>query len=119
MKNFNLLTSSELPVGFCYPPEFERIIRMGILELEPWFILNGEQLKQCFISLTKQYPHRKLIPFARRQDNDDIACWDIAYSNSVFVIHEFASIEWEERDKFNTFYDWFKSAVIDFIEFDT
>ena len=79
--------------------------------------MQGQLLRDRFQGLRKQYPDRKLILFAIRQDNDDVACWDIEQGN-VAVVHDFASTGWERRAEFAGFYDWFRQAVEDFIAFD-
>jgi hypothetical protein len=55
--------------------------------------------------------------FAVRQDNDDVACWDIDQANAV-VVHDFASPGFEQRREFPGFYDWLRQAIEDLIEFD-
>jgi hypothetical protein len=76
-------------------------------------------LRKTLAGLTERYPTRKLIPFARRQDNDDIACWQVGANEEVFIIHDFASPGWEQHGQFASFYDWFRRAVEDLIEFDS
>lgn len=38
-----------------------------------------------------------VIPFARRDDNDDIACFEVGKGKSVQIIHDFASEGFEQR----------------------
>lgn len=118
MKPVVLFTDTELPGGFVYPRQFKRIIDLGIVDLQPWYILEGAPLRELAAGLRARYPERTLIPFARRQDNDDIACWEVGTGDSIFIIHDFASSGWEERGRFATFYDWVRCAVEDMIEFD-
>ena len=72
-----LLSVEELPDGFSYPAEFLRIVGLGLTQLEPWWILDGDNLRIRHLGLQRRYPSRKLVPFARREDNDDVACWDL------------------------------------------
>lgn len=38
------------------------------------------------------YPGRSLVPFACRQDNDDVACWDLDQGRGrVVIVHDFKS----------------------------
>ena len=113
----DLLSIDDLPPDFEYPPEFIRVVELGLTNLEPWWIVQGQLLRDRFQGLRKRYPDRKLILFAIRQDNDDVACWDIEQGN-VAVVHDFASPGWERRAEFAGFYDWFRQAVEDFIAFD-
>jgi hypothetical protein len=69
--------------------------------------------------LKERYPDRKLVPFARRQDNDDVACWDLAKGGgTVTIIHDYASPGWEQRDEFSGFNDWLRRAIEDLIAFE-
>jgi hypothetical protein len=118
MSKVDLLSSAELPKGFSYPRQFEHIVKLGLLDLEPWYVLQGGVLRDTRAGLALRYTERELVPFARRQDNDDIACWQVSEPGKVFVIHDFASAGWEQRATFSSFYDWLRQAVEDLIEFD-
>ena len=48
-------------------------------------------------------PKQKVIPFAKRGDCDDTACFEIGKSNKVQLIHDFATEGWEQRKEFNDF----------------
>ncbi len=47
-------------------PEFQN--------LEPWFLLDGEQLERLNSGLKGRSPIADLVPFACRSDRDDVAC---------------------------------------------
>jgi hypothetical protein len=111
----DLLTITELPEGFDYPPEFIRVVELGLTNLEPWWIFDGDQLRRRVTALRERYPERRLLPFARRQDNDDVACWDLAQGD-VAVIHDLASPGWEQRARYPDFNAWLRRAVEDLIE---
>lgn len=113
----DLLSAVDLPCGFEYPREFVRVVELGLTSIEPWWIIDGERLRRRFVALRDRYPGRSLVPFAIRQDNDDVACWDTAAGN-VAVVHDFASPGHEQRSEFGDFYAWFRRAVEDFIEFE-
>lgn len=34
----DLLTTDDLPDGFTYPPQFVRVVELGLTNLEPWRI---------------------------------------------------------------------------------
>ena len=113
-----LLTIEELPTGFEYPKLFVRVVELGLTSLEPWWVLNGDVLRRRFVGLRNRYPKRTLVPFAGRQDNDDVACWDGDSSSGVFVVHDFASPGWEDTARFDTFEAWFRAAIEDFIDWE-
>lgn len=111
-----LLSVADLPRDFDYPPEFIRVVELGLTQLEPWWIVEGDLLRDRHQGLKSRYPSRSLVPFAIRQDRDDVACFDVE-SNKVVVIHDFADPGWEKRAEFDGFNDWLKQAVADLIEF--
>jgi hypothetical protein len=114
----DLLTTGDLPDGFMYPSQFVRVVELGLTNIEPWWIIDGERLRTLSAGLRRRYPERSLVPFAIRQDTQDVACWDMAMGN-VAIVHDRASPGWERRSEFDNFYGWFRQAIEDFIEFDT
>ena len=112
----DLLRTTDLPKGFEYPPEFIRVVELGLQRLEPWWIIDGGLLRDRYTSLRKRYEKRSLVPFATRQDNDDVACWDLDAGN-VAVVHDFASPGFEQRGEFRDFYEWLRQAIEDLITF--
>jgi hypothetical protein len=117
-KNLAITVSNSirlLDVGFDYPQQFHEIANRKLLDLEPWVIMEGEYLEQRYQGLQERYPSRRLIPFARRIDNDDLACWIYPNNSVVVIIHDFASPGWEQREEFDGFLAWFKKAVEDMI----
>jgi hypothetical protein len=67
--------------------------------------------------LKERYPARELFPFAMRTDCDDVACWERGNLERVVIIHDFADPGWEQEAVFDTYWDWFRSAINDFAEF--
>ncbi|MEU5418963.1 hypothetical protein ACH4UT_31885 [Streptomyces sp. NPDC020799] len=113
----DMLCQGELPSGFAYPEEFLRAVESGLVGLDPWWLLEGEGLRARVSGLCERFPERRLVPFARREDNDDVACWDLD-SGTVRVIHDFTTPERVNRREFATFYEWLRAALEDFIEFE-
>ena len=114
-----LLTTADLPTDFTYPRTFVRVVELGLTDLEPWEIVEGDDLSRRFAGLQSRYPSRRYIPFARRQDNDDVVCWDLDEPDlRVVVVHDFASAGWERRERrhFHDFNAWLRQAVEDLIE---
>ena len=110
-----LLSLADLPVEFIYPPEFVRTVEAWLLDLEPWQVLTGDRLRFTYAGLRKRYPEHECIPFAARQDNDDIACWD-RVPGEVVIVHDFASPGCERDATFPTFHAWLRRAFEDYIE---
>jgi hypothetical protein len=109
-----LLSADELPLGFTYPLELLRIIGLN-LDLEPWWVMSGENLRIRYLGMQERYPDRRVVPFARREDNDDVACWDLE-TGRVCIVHDFASPGWERREEFPDFRTWLHSAIDDMLE---
>lgn len=113
-----LLPAADLPDGFCYPARFCRLIGQNLLDFDPWIVLTGQYLKIRYDGLRSRYPQRRLIPFARREDNDDVACWEAGKGEKVFIVHDFASPGWEQHETFECFADWFHHALDATLTFD-
>jgi hypothetical protein len=111
------LPSADVPDGFWYPASFVRVVELGLVDLEPWRILEGDLLSARFRGLAARYPGRRLVPFARRQDNDDVACWQVG-GREVLIIHDFDFSGGELRETLPSFYDWLRRAIDDLIEFE-
>jgi hypothetical protein len=107
------LSSDELPKGFEYPLHFLRLSEQVHIDLSPWHIIEGKDLRHLMSGLRRRYPARRLVPFAFRQDNDDVACWSIGQGDCVLIIHDFASPGWEQRERFEDFNDWLLKATED------
>lgn len=111
------LEESELPVGIEYPGALKRLVERGVVYLEPWYLLEQGQARERFSGLKERFPGKDLVPFARREDNDDVACLAPSCRGKVVVIHDFSSDGWERRVELE-FYDWLRAAVEAMIEFD-
>lgn len=116
--NFELPSKAELPNDFIYPGAFLRIVNLQLINIEPWMIMDKNQVLFRMKGLKERYPSRTLIPFARRIDNDDIAAFEVFKGEKVQIIHDFASSGYEQRGEFILFWDWFKQALHDMINFE-
>ena len=112
-----LLEKKDLPDEFTYSPVFLRIVDQKLNNLTPWVILYDDELKERSLGLKSRYKNRVLVPFARRLDNDDVACFEDSTTN-VLIVHDYAKEGWEERKRFTSFWDWFRQAVDDMIDHD-
>ena len=54
----DLLSIDDLPPDFEYPPEFIRVVELGLTNLEPWWIVQGDLLRDRFQGLRKRYRRR-------------------------------------------------------------
>jgi hypothetical protein len=106
----DLLNRSELPSWFIYPSEFLNVVNDGVVDIGPWQFLTGQWLRVRILGLRKRFPDRELVPFARRLDSDDVACWDGHSLGAVSVVHDFCAPGWEKRESFDSFAAWYQSA---------
>ena len=115
---FKPLQPSSAPPWLTPPKEYLRVVEQNLVDLTPWYLMEHDQVVTRMQGLRLRYPGRQLVPFARRDDNDDVACWEKDRSEAVVVIHDFASAGHEERRVFPDFWSWFRGAVEDMIEFE-
>lgn len=100
---------------FQYPAPFIKAVGLNLIDFEFWCIMSKEDVCERIHGLMIRYPKRKLIPFARRYDNDDIACFEVGKESRVEIIHDFASQGYEQRGEYDTFWDWMKAAIEELI----
>ena len=108
-----LLTKEVLPEWFEYPQQLLTLLISDEIDFGPWQLLHGEWLNVRHEGLKKRYPYLELIPFARRVDDDDVACFDVSeksLSPKVKIIHDFASSGWEQREELENFTAWLHEA---------
>lgn len=113
------LAANQLPAWLEYPRAYERLLEQNLVNITPWHIMTAEEVKLRYKGLSTRYPKRQLFPFAYRQDNDDVACWEAGEGERVFIIHDFASPGWEiSKSNFEDLWSWFREAVEETIDWD-
>lgn len=114
-----LYAKTDLPDDFKYPDAYIDIMSLKVIpDLEPWsFICEFKESASFWMSeMKKQYPTRKLVPFAKLNYSDDIACFDgedISGDPKVYYVHAFASAGWEDRVYTDSFAEWLKMARLE------
>lgn len=80
-----------------------------------WEMLQPVLAQKLAVALHGRYPPRKVIPFARREDSDDVACVVVhdpeRPPGSVVVIHDYASPGWEVVAEFDDVGGWLGSSA--------
>jgi hypothetical protein len=104
------LTLSELDTSVTYPEELLQMVEQDRVSFAPWHLLSHEMALGRMRGLRVRYP-QKYVPFAYRQDNDDLACLLSAMPGKVVLIHDFASSGWEFRKVYASFADWIHDAL--------
>ena len=114
-----LYVKNELPDDFKYPGAYIDIMSLDIIpDLEPWsFICEFREPSSFWMAeVKKQYPTRKLVPFAKVNYSDDIACFDGEDSSGdpkVYYVHAFSTEGWEDRGYADNFDEWLKMARLE------
>lgn len=104
-------------INFEYPESYKKLIELGLVNFDIWFLMEKDQVSSIYNGMQKRYPNRKLIPFAKRADNDDTACFEIGKGNKIQLIHDFATEGFEQRGEFEDLWEWVESAVKTMIEY--
>ena len=112
-----MLSLSDLDVPLTWPEGLVRIVSQNLVDLTPWHVMPRDLALTRLRGLRQRYS-RQYVPFAYRQDNDDIACIDPARPDEVVIVHDFASDGFELRQRFDSFWAWFRVAVDDMITFE-
>ncbi|WP_252216793.1 hypothetical protein [Clostridium sp. VAP41] len=115
--NIEFLEDKLTSYKFKYPEPFLKVIKLNLVDFDQWYIMDEERVINRLKGLRERYPNRKLIPFARRDDNDDIACFEANKGERVQIIHDFASVGCEQRKEYNCFWDWLTEAIKVMIEY--
>jgi hypothetical protein len=107
--------------GVTLPKGYQVVKDFNLINLKPWHFVTDTEFDGLFEVVNKHYPIREVIPFARRDDNDDVACF-VSHdpeqeAGQVIIIHDFASLGYEVVARMKTFWDWFRYAVNEMIEF--
>lgn len=88
---------------FQYPESFKKIVDLNLVDLDIWYLLDSEWAESLYKGLQDRYPTRKLIPFAKRGDCDDTACFEIGKGNKVQLIHDFSAEDGSNGKSLMTF----------------
>ena len=99
------------------PAELSALVERGLVDWEPWGLMESAEATTRRNHMRTRYPQR-YIPFARRFDCDDVACFDAGRPGRVVVVHDFASPGRQERQEPCTFQEWFASLLSCMVEHD-
>jgi len=112
MKLFNI---EKIYEGFEYPYQLKKIVELDLLNFDFWFVMDERLAESYTLGMRERFPNRRLIPFAKRCDCDDVACFEIEKPGKVEIIHDFCTPGWEQRGEYDSFWDWFMDAVQEMI----
>ena len=101
--------------GFEYPYQLQKIANLDLVDFDYWFIMDAELAETYTNGMKSRFPARHLIPFAKRCDCDDVACFELEKPGKIEIIHDFCSPGWEQRGEYDSFWDWFMDALEEMI----
>jgi hypothetical protein len=86
-------------------------------QLSPWYRLPDAEI----FSASQRWPKgdgRNLVVFARRQDNDDLACFSVTEDvvTGIVVIHGWTGSGYDVLAEYATVWDWLKAVIDDAAE---
>ena len=103
-----------LPKGYLVAKE------LNLVNLHPWHFVADEEFDYLFSGINKRFPDRSVIPFARRTDSDDVACFIVSDAEQpagkIMVVHDFATPGYEVVVRLEGFWEWFRYAANEMIE---
>ncbi|MDI9071545.1 hypothetical protein [Xanthomonas oryzae] len=107
-----------------FPIGYKWVMQRGLVgydsfsQLQPWYFVS---LDHCFWA-TERWPcvyGKRLFVFARRQDNDDLACFvvdDAGMAGQVLIIQGWTSDGFRVIREFPDFWEWLKGVIDDIAE---
>lgn len=101
--------------NFYYPDSYLKIVKLNLLDYDNWYLLSNELISSRYEVLRQTFPKRHLVPFAARYDCDDLACFDVEYVDKVIIINDQDYADDENIQEFETFWNWFISAIKELI----
>lgn len=104
-----LLSIDSRPQWLSYPTELVTMVQSGRVSFPPWYLLTAKESLQLHIRL-RQSLRRELIPFAYRQDREELACLEAAKGHMVVLIYDYAKPGWENGGRFGNYSDWLFNA---------
>jgi len=114
-----LLDESERPQNFVYPKSLMKLVELQLTNFNIWYFMDKKSIKIRREGMRKRYPQRDLVPFARRGDCDDVACFEVGKGEQVFIVHDFASSGYEQREIYANVWEWLKDVIDVMIEFES
>lgn len=104
-----LLSEGERPAWLNYPAELVALVATGRVSVTPWHICKIDAVRWDLAHL-KDRLGRELIPFAHRQDREDLACFEKGKGTQVMIIHDNTDPGYEDEGSYPSFSDWLRAA---------
>jgi len=109
--NEEILNTDDFELVFHYPDALERLIALKLINFDLWYLMTREQSEVILRQLKMNCNRKGLIPFARRGDNEDIACFEIGNNEKVVVLKTCEFLGYRPRQVFDSVWDWLRDAI--------
>ncbi len=107
--NEYMLSGDVRPEWLVYPEELVDLVKAGRVKLVPWHLAKADTSLAVYARL-KSSLGRDLVPFAYRQDSEDLACFEKGRGQAVMIIHDNTEPGWEDEGSYPSFADWLRDA---------
>jgi hypothetical protein len=104
-----------LPDWFEYPAEFQNLVKQGIVDFKPWYLVDADFALKTYQMFRARY-RRELFPIAHRHGSDEVACVEKGCGDTVKIINGYTSSGHENEGEFSSFWEWFRYAINEMIE---
>lgn len=115
--NREMICTNDFEFIIKYPDALERLISLKLINFDLWYLMTKEQATVILEQLKRQCSSTELIPFARRGDTEDIACFEIRNNEKVVVLKKCEYLGYRPRQEYGSVWDWFRDAVETMIAF--
>jgi hypothetical protein len=113
---------ASIPVfDFETPQGYRWLIERGLIgfvpfsSLQPWHYLRAEEVFDLSARWPDSSRKARLVAFARRQDCDDLACFEVVSETvtHIVLVHGWTPGGYEIVATFESFWEWLKSVMDD------
>jgi hypothetical protein len=119
------MKTDDIPnLNFEVPSGYKWLIDRGLVgfaansSLQPWHYLPSRHV----FDLKERWPsgsaNTRLVAFAKRQDCDDLACFEVIgpRAERVIVVHGWTADGYQVDRMYQTFWEWLKAVIDDIAE---
>ena len=107
--------SCEPAGGYVWAIQHEMFGFSEFSQLEPWHFCSFEEIVPLYQRWPRASKEPDCVPFARRQDRDDLACFSLHGSPVIRVVHYNLGPPtiWKTEREHGNFWDWVKAVIGD------
>lgn len=109
--NRELINAEEFEFDSNYPDALERLIALNLINFDLWYLMKREQAEDMIHKFKSREKEYKYIPFARRGDNEDVACFDYMNREKVVIFKQCDYLGYHPYKTYNSVWDWFRDAI--------